>query len=205
MIRCSLNKRHRIFKPIIKIITGYWLASLVNKSDIYMRPILYSLRKYLHILIWLFILTSSCTDEKENFWAFADALCGSWQLENSANTEYWSKKSPDFYSGILYSIEGNDTIVFEKMSLKKIGENIYFIAEVSDQNNQEPIRFLLNGSSSKALEFENADHDFPNKIVYRMTSEDRLEASIIGLTNNKPDTIFFNYSRIKQNSKESRE
>lgn len=170
-----------------------------------MRPILYSLRKYLHILIWILLLTSSCTDERENFSAFADALCGSWQLEHSANIEYWSKESPDFYSGILYSIEGNDTVVYEKMSLKKIGKQIYFIAEVPDQNNQEPVRFLLNGSSSKALEFENPDHDFPNKIVYTMPLENRLEASISGLINNNPDTIFFNYSRIKPNSKESRE
>ena len=76
--------------------------------------------------------------------------------------------------------------------------DVYYQAQVFDQNNSEPVRFLLTEKSENRLRFENLNHDFPQVIEYYLKNDSVLNAAVSGNINNEYQEIKFNYKKIKQ-------
>ena len=81
------------------------------------------------------------------------------------------------------------------MTIKVVGEKIIYAAKVLNQNNAQPIEFVLNKSFKYKFSFDNANHDFPNKIQYTKRNDSTLFVAVLG-DNDKG----FSYNMIKQKS-----
>lgn len=124
-------------------------------------------------------------------------LVGRWEhVENKNNQlEEWELVNESELRGKGFVLENGDTTFIESLSIKMVGNNLVYSAEVGDQNNGEKIPFELTAQTSKTLEFSNFNHDFPQRIVYEMKSDSTMQAYIEGPRNDQKIRIVFDYIR----------
>lgn len=129
----------------------------------------------------------------------ASWLIGEWEnnFDGARMFEGWVMTSDSLMTGLSYTIENGDTVAYETISLVQRGVDLFYIPTVSDQNNQEPVEFLLTAFSDSTLVFENPNHDFPQKISYINYGGDSLLAEISGIYEEEPASIQFPMKRIK--------
>lgn len=126
-------------------------------------------------------------------------IAGNW--ENSSDSsqflESWEKINDSIFRGEAFVIEGGETVFSEKISIEKNGNDIFYFANVADQNNGKPIPFKIISSAITELTFENKEHNFPNKIIYTHISEDSLIVKIEGIKEGKNHSEYFPFRRKK--------
>ncbi len=69
---------------------------------------------------------------------------------------------------------------WESLRLAVEGDRVVYIAQ---PNGGAPVRFAATTMSDSMAVFENAQHDFPQRITYRRLREDSLTAQIAGIAN----------------------
>jgi hypothetical protein len=108
------------------------------------------------------------------------ALEGTWKMntKRGAICEEWKKVSKNYLQSKGYMIKGKDTILSEKIALTNTKEGIFYTSTVEDQNAKQPIAFKMTGSENNVFVFENPQHDFPRRIVYKLITADSLHAYI---------------------------
>lgn len=158
------------------------------------------MKKYNLIFLSFLLLACSSPEVKESSISqdFFERLPGKWQLENSTTIEKWEKDG-ELYKATVYKPLGKESMVSERIRLIKREGEIFFEATVRGQNKEKAVPFKLIESGKEKVVFENKSHDFPQKITYQFTSEDRMVATIEGRLNGKPEKHHFNYSRIREN------
>ncbi|MCH8904060.1 MAG: hypothetical protein IIA45_09125 [Bacteroidetes bacterium] len=150
-------------------------------------------------LFILVITISGCRTsyQSENFDQYS-WIIGSWMHETEGELGYekWWRQDEDNYAGIGYEIIGGDTLVFEDLFIRRTENHVEYIAVVKDQNEGEPIRFRMISLNPYNLQFENYDHDFPQRINYlRYANDDsikifvRLEGKVRGEVKNLRFTL----------------
>lgn len=114
-------------------------------------------------------------------------LTGQWERETrrGAVFEEWSITGPTTLSGTGFSIDSKtgERVVSEEILLTRMGEDFFYIPKV--KGNSLPVAFRLVSSSSDHLVFENPEHDFPQRIEYKRTSEGGLHATISDMARSK--------------------
>ncbi len=137
------------------------------------------------IVLNAFLLFSSCSyiDKSESILNIFDWLRGTWEFDadNGLQYESWEKINDTLFAGISYQIVGNDTIVFEKLKLQIISGELFYVPQVSNQNNGKEIYFKFQGQEGDIFTFENKTHDFPQRIIYQNKHKDTLLVFIEGL------------------------
>lgn len=124
-------------------------------------------------------------------------LEGTWQrtLSEGHYYEEWNEQVENSMHGIAYRVTGNDTVELEKLQLLLANEELLYIATVPNQNDAQPVTFLLTEFSSTIFTFENPAHDFPKRIIYHLATQDSLYVFIdSGVDSRK---IEFYFKRIK--------
>ncbi len=108
------------------------------------------------------------------------ALEGKWIMKTKRGYigEEWVKINKDYLQNKGFFVKGNDTVITERVSLKNTGEGIFYTSSVEDQNNKQPIAFRLTSSDNHVFVFENPEHDFPKRIIYKLITADSLHAFI---------------------------
>ena len=111
-----------------------------------------------------------------------DWLEGTWENQSKEGTltESWEKMNDSTFNGQSYFVTGTDTSFPESISLVQRNGELLFIPVVKDQNNGLGISFRLITMNEKDLIFENAEHDYPQRISYHHVSNDSLIAEISG-------------------------
>jgi hypothetical protein len=127
----------------------------------------------------------SCQDKSSNKFEKLqkmDWLTGTWEqkLPDGTVTEIWIKENDSTFSGKSYFVKEKDTIHLETIVLSQKNENLLYIPTVAGQNNDEPVTFKSTLEAENTFTFENPQHDYPQKIVYKKISNDRLIATISG-------------------------
>lgn len=120
-------------------------------------------------------------------------LAGTWKVENKENYERWTLKEKGHLEGVAYKVRNGNTQIDENLTIKITGEKVVYSAKVKNQNNGQPIDFVLNKMIKDKFSFENAGHDFPKKIQYTIRNDSTLFVSVLG-ENDKG----FSYNLIKQ-------
>lgn len=117
----------------------------------------------------------------------ASWLLGSWQSELPEGTivEEWKTLNDSVFSARSFFVSGKDTSFGETITLEQKGEELYYIPVVKDQNQGKPVSFRLTSPAGAELAFENPEHDFPQRIVYRKTAEDSLMTEVSGTMQGK--------------------
>jgi len=142
----------------------------------------------------LLIALISCQQKGEL--QFFDKIIGEWQLFDQPVIEKWEYTDGMYQSQVLVISDTDTTVSEEIRILEKDGEYFYETT-VLDQNEGESVLFKLIESSDKKVVFENLEHDFPQRIIYKMENENSLNASIEGKVNGKNKFIQFEYTNIK--------
>ena len=131
--------------------------------------------------------------------ADANWLMGTWSnsVKDRRDFEAWKKYDDSTYIGRSYSIVGVDTVSSETIQLEERNGEVLYIPTVQGQNDNQPVSFRLTLSEPGKIVFENADHDFPQKITYQLVSSDSIVAEISGLIDGKHRAQVFPMKRTQ--------
>jgi hypothetical protein len=97
---------------------------------------------------------------------------------NGVTRERWIKIDDNKFEGESYTILNGDTVFSEKLMLEKKDNDVYYTAVVN--HNPAPVSFKMIEYSDKHAVFENPEHDFPQKISYKLQEDGSLLAYIEG-------------------------
>ena len=145
------------------------------------------------------IVQGQTTVTKEVSIKNAEWLVGLWENKRAKGStfEQWSKAGETELKGKSFMLKEKDTVVFENIRLVQKKDGIFYIPTVKDQNNGKEIPFKSTSLSSNKMEFENPEHDFPQKITYTQITQDSLVAEISGTVNGKVKMQKFAMKRIR--------
>ncbi len=137
--------------------------------------------KYL-LLVFLLIPASAKTQTNKSF----NWLIGNWKVKKNKGfiIETWKKQNDSLYIGFSGYVQAKDTIPEESIELKKIGANWFYIPTTLNQNEGNPILFKIILNKNKEFIAENKEHNFPQKICYRLFNRNLLasiEGNLIGV------------------------
>ena len=122
-------------------------------------------------------------------------LTGDWQTAPGGRAqieEHWTKAAGGSMIGMGRTIAGEKTWEFEYLRIEQRADGIYYVAHPKGQC--PGTDFKLTRASATELVFENPQHDFPKRIIYRKTGDDVLAASIDGGEGTK--SMSFTYQRM---------
>lgn len=125
-------------------------------------------------------------------------LSGIWVMKTEKGTinEMWDIEDNNRMTGASFFVT-KDTMIMERMELKREGNDIFYIPTVEGQNNNKPVSFKLLKFTNNTFTFENKSHDFPQRIIYRFVNNDSIVARIEGEVKGKKKFQDYFYSRSK--------
>jgi hypothetical protein len=141
------------------------------------------------LLILLFILIlSSCSSPKPELPLWLE---GEWRTNNKSGFvgENWILKNDTLLAGEGLVHVGGQYRVMEEISIFSSDEQLYYGAKVSGQNESRQILFKATHVAPGHLVFENPQHDFPTRIVYKLKEKTVLEVNISGRDEEDTRTI----------------
>lgn len=92
--------------------------------------------------------------------------------------EFWTAPAGGSMMGMSRTIAGDKMVEFEFLRLEQRADGIYYVA--SPKGRCPATDFRLTNLSGQEATFENPQHDFPKRIIYRKNSDGSLVASIDG-------------------------
>lgn len=113
--------------------------------------------------------------------AAAAWLAGCWAAEGqeTGSGEHWTAPAGGTMLGVGRTVKNGKTVDFEFMQLRSTAEGkLNFVALPSGQRETT---FAQVSNTPEALVFENLQHDFPQRVIYRWVSDERFMARIEGL------------------------
>ena len=123
-------------------------------------------------------------------------LAGCWASVGgeTGSGEQWTMPAGNTLFGVSRSVKDGNTVAYEFMQIRSndAGE-IEFIAKPSGQTGAT---FLLKNLTENEVIFENPQHDFPQRIIYRLENLGSLIARIEGDVNGMTRTVNFPLQRI---------
>jgi hypothetical protein len=116
-------------------------------------------------------------------WTIADLgwMAGDWQTDpkgRAVSEEHWTRPAGGSMIGVSRTLVGDRTASFEFLRIEVRGESIFYVA--SPQGRCPATDFKLTRLSGQEAVFENPEHDFPRRIIYRKNLEGGLSAIVDG-------------------------
>ena len=127
-------------------------------------------------------------------WTISDLgwMAGDWQTASTGRAvseEHWTRPAGGSMIGISRTLVGDRTASFEFLRLEERGDSIYYVA--SPKGRCPATDFKLTRVSGQEAVFENPQHDFPKRIIYRKNSEGGLTAIVDGGEGTKSERFDF--------------
>ena len=106
-------------------------------------------------------------------------LAGCWELrtQNRLTVEMWMPPAGGLMLGASRTVVGGTAREFEHLRIKAEGGKLAYIALPSGQ---KETTFPATEVSDTSLVFENLQHDFPQRIIYRRRGADSIVARVEG-------------------------
>jgi len=122
-------------------------------------------------------------------------LQGCWQGTLGAATieEQWMTPRGGTMLGMGRTVRANAIASYELILLKEENGRLAYEAHPSGQPSATFVAQTVAGNS---VVFENAAHDFPQRVGYRLEASDSLAAWIEGVDRGKPRRIEYTYRRV---------
>lgn len=123
-------------------------------------------------------------------------LAGTWSLERNGRsvTEHWLPPAGGTMLGVSRTTAGERTIEYEFIVLR--ADETGQISYVAKPSGQVEAVFKLVRVSATEVVFENLEHDFPQRISYRLQPDGSLLAAIEGTRNGQTRRVEFPYRRL---------
>ncbi|HKS10233.1 MAG TPA: DUF6265 family protein [Pyrinomonadaceae bacterium] len=119
-------------------------------------------------------------------------LAGDWQTAPGGRVqieEHWTGVAGGSMMGMSRTVAGEKIVEFEYLRIEQRADGVYYVAHPKARCPGTDFK-LTKASGSEAV-FENPQHDFPKRIIYRKTGDDSLTASIDGGEDTKPMSFAF--------------
>ena len=119
-------------------------------------------------------------------------IAGDWQTDPSGRAvseEHWTRPAGGSMIGVSRTLVGDRTVSFEFLRIEVRGESIFYVA--SPKGRCPATDFKLTRVSGQEAVFENPEHDFPKRIIYRKNSEGGLSAIVDGGEGTKSEKFDF--------------
>ena len=125
-----------------------------------------------------------------------EQLAGCWENRSAEHVyeEYWMKPAGNMILGVSRTSNSEKVIEYEYLQIITREDGTFYVANPSGQTKAE---FKLTSGDGTDLVFENPNHDFPQKIVYRFHNNNSLVAWIEGISKGKPRKSEFPMQRVK--------
>jgi Domain of unknown function (DUF6265) len=124
-------------------------------------------------------------------------LKGCWSSSRNGRetTEHWLKPAGGTMLGISRTVVNGKTVEFEFTQIRQDEKgDIFFIAKPSGQ--PEATFKLIKGNATEVI-FENPQHDFPQRVIYRLQGKDSLLGRIEGVSKGKEKSVDFPMTRAR--------
>jgi hypothetical protein len=134
------------------------------------------------ILVLLISIFSSAFSFEKEYKSLSSLECilGEWISDGDTKStkEIWIKTSPNTFegTGTVFDQTTKTTTIVETLRLVMMSDEIFYIAKVS--HNEYPIAFKLTSYENSTAVFENRTHDFPKKIVYKLTNKNKMTVTV---------------------------
>lgn len=127
-------------------------------------------------------------------------LAGTWKVKASSGEvfEEWHIQNDSTMISKNYALRLRDTVILERVSLMFRNGVIQYVSTVSNQNDQQPITFSLISADSGKYVFENLQHDFPSRIIYKLPKKASFHAWIEGRINGKERRSDYHFVQVVQ-------
>jgi hypothetical protein len=123
-------------------------------------------------------------------------LSGCWAYDgrDPGSGEHWMPPAGGTMFGISRTVSASKTIEFEYMRIAETDEES--LALFASPSGQSPARFDLLSLNDHEVIFENPEHDFPQRIIYRLGDDGALLGRIEGQSDGRPIAVDFPLTRI---------
>ncbi len=149
------------------------------------------------VLLGVGLLISPACGAQEGRVAITDFawLVGCWkgQQGQAIREEYWTRAAGGEMFGIGRALRDEKIREFEFMRIHQTESEIFYTAKPSRQPEGS---FKLILSTAGEVVFENPQHDFPQRITYRKTSDVALAVRVEGVINGNRRTVDFSFARV---------
>jgi hypothetical protein len=128
---------------------------------------------------FLMTFTSASTQTPERSLTELAWIAGDWKSAANGRAqveEHWTNPAGATMMGMSRTIVGEKTAEFEYLRIEQRADGIYYVAH--PQARCPGTDFKLTKLSATEAIFENPEHHFPKRIIYRKTGDDGLTASI---------------------------
>ena len=149
-------------------------------------------------IIWFGPLGAASSQTSPHSISELSWMAGDWQTPAGGRVqidEHWTQPAGGSMLGMSRTVGGDKTLEFEYLRIEQRPNGIYYVAH--PKGSCPGTDFKLTRSSPTEAVFENPQHDFPKRIIYRKTGDDTLTASIDGGEGSKG--MSFTYQRMKLN------
>src|SRR5687767_10746725 len=123
-------------------------------------------------------------------------MAGDWQTAPGGKRqvdEHWTQVAGASMLGMSRTVAGDKTVEFEYLRIEQRADGIYYVAHPKARC--PGTDFKLTRASATEAVFENPQHDFPKRIIYRKTGDDGLTATVDAGEGSK--AMSFVFQRIK--------
>jgi len=147
------------------------------------------------IVLFTLLLTVSTTGQTPTLADLA-WMSGRWETAPGGTRqieEHWTTAAGATMMGMSRTVAGEKTVEFEYLRIEQRADGIYYVAHPKARC--PGTDFKLTRASAKEAVFENPQHDFPKRIIYRKGADDALTANIDAGEGTK--TVSYAYRRMK--------
>lgn len=120
--------------------------------------------------------------------------CWSRAHPDGLTEEHWMAPSGGTMLGMSRTVRNGKTTEYEFVQIREVEGSLAYIAKPSGQ---AEATFTLETLTAREVVFENAAHDFPQRVIYRQNGDGGVTARIEGTMNGKARGVDFPYARCK--------
>ncbi len=108
-------------------------------------------------------------------------MAGCWAQDGreAGSVEQWTAPAGGTMLGMSRTVSGGKTVAFEYLRIVEQEDGWFGL--IASPSGQETARFKLVSISENEVVFENKEHDFPQRIVYRLIGNGKLLGRIEGI------------------------
>ena len=107
--------------------------------------------------------------------------------------EQWMRPRGRSMLGMGRTVRGDSTSEYEQLRIAEDAGQLVYHASPSGQ---QPAQFRSFAISDSAVSFQNPQHDFPQRILYRLVTGDSLVARIEGTVGGRARGVDFPMKRV---------
>ena len=148
------------------------------------------MRPWSFLFLFLLLQSASAGTLADLSW-----LTGCWGSDRDGYRirEHWMKPAGNQILGINHTVVEDQTLGYEFVRIvQEENGDIFFVALPSGQ---KEARFKLMIVTDREARFENPDHDYPQRVIYRRDG-DSLVGRIEGVSKGKERAVDFPYKRV---------